>query len=83
MSKLGKTDGAPGAPTSLCLTSGVKLRGPERSEGHVSFNFRVRQRVLTTPTGLVITHTLLPSESARTVTFGRALHLLRVPASLH
>jgi hypothetical protein len=22
-------------------TTGVKLRGPERSEGHVSFNFRV------------------------------------------
>jgi hypothetical protein len=25
------------------LTTGVKLRGPERSEGHVSFNFRVMQ----------------------------------------
>jgi hypothetical protein len=28
---------------SVGITTGVKLRGPERSEGHVSFNFQVRQ----------------------------------------
>jgi hypothetical protein len=27
------------------ITTGVKLRGPERSEGHVSFNGRVRQHL--------------------------------------
>ena len=32
-----------GAPVGL--TTGVKLRGPERSEGHVSFNIRVRRRL--------------------------------------
>jgi hypothetical protein len=29
---------------SVGLTSGIKLRGPERSEGHVSFNGRVERR---------------------------------------
>ena len=27
----------------VCTTTGVKLRGPERSEGHVSFNILVGQ----------------------------------------
>jgi hypothetical protein len=28
----------------VCRTTGIKLRGPERSEGHVSFNDLVGQR---------------------------------------
>jgi hypothetical protein len=32
------------AAVRVCITPGVKLRGPERSEGHVSFNIRVGQR---------------------------------------
>jgi hypothetical protein len=34
--------GRPKERTTVCPTTGVKLRGPERSEGHVSFNSRVR-----------------------------------------
>ena len=30
-------------PNPVSITTGVKLRGPERSEGHVSFNGRVMQ----------------------------------------
>jgi hypothetical protein len=33
------------------ITTGIKLRGPERSEGHVSFNIRVMRHRHASPNG--------------------------------